>query len=110
VALVPPSIQVSPLTGSSFVSQQHFDFAVLAPAGSTISSAQITAHGAPLPLYPGAWCQLGPANSAGRPVILCPNGDVLLAGLGSGAQQLTFQVVLSDGTTINQSVVWTLIE
>jgi hypothetical protein len=110
VALVPPSIQVSPLTGSSFVSQQHFDFALIAPAGSTVSSAQVTAHGSPLPLYPGAMCQLAPANSANRPVVLCPNGDLLLAGLGSGPQQLTFQVVLSDGTTINQSVVWTLIE
>ena len=110
VALVPPSILVSPLTGSSFVSQQRFDFALIAPAGSTVSSAQVTAHGSPMPLYPGAGCQLAPANSANRPVVLCPYGDQFLAYLGSGPQQLTFQVVLSDGTTINQSVVWTLIE
>lgn len=113
VALVPPSIQVSPLTGSSFVSQQHFDFALIAPAGSTVSSATVTsaaiaAYGPPLPLYPTAMCQLAPANSANRPVVLCPNGYLLLDGWGAG--QYTFQVVLSDGTTINQNVVWNLIE
>jgi hypothetical protein len=108
VALAPPVIEVSPATGS-FLPQQHFDFALLLPAGTNIVSAQATAHGFPMSLYPGL-CQLAPANSADRPAILCPSGDLLLANLGPGPQQINWQVVLSDGTTVNQSVVWTLIQ
>ena len=110
VALVPPSLEVSPGTGS-FVSQQHFDFALLLPAGTQIASAQVTVHGNPHSLYPGPGpCQLAPPNSADRPAILCLSGDSLLASLGPGPTQITWQVVLSDGTTVTQNVVWTLIQ
>jgi len=108
VTLVPPPLEVSPATGS-FLPQQRFDAALLLPAGTQIASAQITAHGTPLSLYPGP-CQLAPPNSVDRPAILCPSADGLLASLGPGPTQITWQVVLSDGTTASRSVVWTLIQ
>jgi hypothetical protein len=59
--------------------------------------------------YPGN-CQLAPANSAQQPAILCPSADAVLATLGGGPSVIFWQVVLADGTQLNQTVTWNLIQ
>jgi hypothetical protein len=103
--LAPPAVQVSPASGS-FLAQQHFDAALLlTPGAAQIVSLQSSAGFS----YPGT-CQLAPANSAQRPAILCPNADAVLAALGGGTSTVLWQVVLADGTQLNQTVTWTLIQ
>jgi hypothetical protein len=108
VALVPPAIAISP-TGGDFLSQQHFDAAVWLPTtGAPIATMQASVAGAPLALnFPGT-CQLAPANSAARPALLCPGADVALAGL-EGITQIDWQVTLTDGSSLTQSVQWNLV-
>jgi hypothetical protein len=70
---------------------------------------QASVGGSPLPLnYPGS-CQLAPPNSVGRPAILCPDAYTVLSQLG-GATQIQWQVGLADGTFLNQTVDWKLIQ
>jgi hypothetical protein len=70
---------------------------------------QASVAGTPIPLnYPGT-CPLGAANSTGRTGLYCPNASAVLATLGGGTQQIDWQVVLGDGTTVHQSVLWNLI-
>jgi hypothetical protein len=102
--LAPPAVQVSPASGS-FLAQQHFDAALLLTPGLQIVSMQSTAGFS----YPGN-CQLAPANSAQQPAILCPSADAVLATLGGGPSIIVWQVVLADGTQLNQTVTWTLIQ
>jgi hypothetical protein len=102
--LAPPAVQVSPASGS-FLAQQHFDAALLLTPGAQIVSLQSSAGFS----YPGT-CQLAPANSAQQPAILCPNADAVLATLGGGSSTILWQVVLADGTQLNQTVTWTLIQ
>ena len=102
--LAPPAVQVSPASGS-FLAQQHFDVALLLTPGAQIVSLQSSAGFS----YPGT-CQLAPANSAQQPAILCPNADAVLATLGGGTSTILWQVVLADGTQLNQTVTWTLIQ
>ena len=108
VEFVPPLvIEVSPATGT-FLSQQHFDAALLLPSGSSITSMQASTGGDPLPLsYPGT-CQIAPPNSANRPAILCPNAHTVLPAAG-GPTQIQWSVQLTDGTVVNEVVQWTLV-
>jgi hypothetical protein len=101
--LAPPAVQVSPASGS-FLAQQHFDAALLLTPGAQIVSLQSSAGFS----YPGN-CQLASANSTQQPAILCPNADAVLATLGGGTSTILWQVVLADGTQLNQTVTWTLI-
>lgn len=104
-----PSLTLSPATGS-FLTQQNFDAAVVLSAQIPIANMQASANGQTLPLsYPGT-CQLAPANNANRSAILCPNASAVLATLGGGATTINWLVTLADGSTLNQSVVWTLIQ
>ncbi len=106
--LAPPSMEISPATGS-FLPQQRFDAALLLPVGAQIASMQASVGGSPLPLnYPGS-CQLAPPNSSGRPAILCPDAYTVLNLLGA-ATQIQWQVGLADGTLLNQTVDWKLIQ
>jgi hypothetical protein len=112
VALSPLTLEVSPASGS-FAAGQHFDIALLLPAGTQVASMLGTVSGNPTPQfnYPGPGpCVLGPQNSAGRPVILCPNGNAFLATLGSGVSRVNFQVTLVDGTILYQNVAWNLVQ
>lgn len=102
--LAPPAVQVSPASGS-FLAQQHFDAALLLTPGAQIVSLQSSAGFS----YPGT-CQLAPPNSAQQPAILCPNADAVLATLGGGTSTIFWHVVLADGTQLDQTVPWTLIQ
>ena len=107
-ALAAPPLEVSPAT-SSFLSQQHFDFALLLAPGTLVATAQLSANGHSMYIFPGP-CQLAAPNSANRPALYCPDGDGLLGSLGAGPQQINFLVALTNGTVVNETVVWTLIQ
>lgn len=108
VQLLPPAIEVSPLTGS-FIPQQHFDAAVLLPlGGAPVATMQASVGGNPLALnYPGT-CQLATPSSSGRAALLCPGADAALISL-QGLTQIDWQVTLADGSSFTQSVQWNLI-
>jgi len=102
--LAPPSIEVSPAAGT-FLPLQRFDAAVLLPPESQIASVR----GSPVALsYPGT-CYPVPPNTSGQPAILCPDARLALMSQ-QGLTQIDWQVVLTDGTTLNQSVQWKLIQ
>jgi hypothetical protein len=105
--LEPPQvIEFSPAPGR-FLPQQRFDAALLLPVGSTIVSAQASVRGVPLLLsYPGT-CTLAPPNSEGRPAILCPDAHT---ALNPAATHVDWSVELTNGTTLNKSVEWKLIQ
>jgi hypothetical protein len=103
-----PALTISPAS-SSFVAQQSFDAVVLLSGQVSVTSMQASVAGTPIPLtYPGT-CQLAAPNNAGRPALVCPNASAVLATLGGGAKQIDWQVVLGDGSTVQQSVVWNLV-
>lgn len=105
--LVPPAIEISPASGK-FLSQQHFDAAVLLPIGAQVTSMQASVNGSPVALsYPGT-CQLVPPNSLGRPAILCPNAHTILASSTSDTK-IDWRVTLADGTVYTDYVDWTRI-
>src|SRR5262249_11704344 len=108
VALLAGSAEVSPAAGT-FLPQQHFDAAVLLPATSApIATMQASVAGTPVALsYPGT-CQLAPANTTGRPALLCPGADTALTSL-QGVTQIDWLVTLTDGSLLTQSVQWNLI-
>lgn len=104
--IVADAIDVSPASGS-FVHGQQFDAALVLPRNSNVVSAQATANGQTLPLnYPGN-CMLTPPNSTHRPAIVCPDAHQAL-WYTTGAP-IEWSVVLSNGTTLTQTVDWTLI-
>jgi hypothetical protein len=104
VALAPPTLEVSPASGN-FSSQQHFDAALLLPLGSQVASAQASVGGTPVPnlSYPGQ-CTLV-SNTTSRTQILCPNAS---QALSPGPTTVNWQATLTDGTVINQTVLWNL--
>jgi hypothetical protein len=64
--------------------------------------------GVALPLsYPGT-CQLVAPSNAPRPAILCPDAHAALAGAAS--RQIQWQVELTNGTVLNETVDWRLIQ
>ena len=103
-----PSLSISPAS-SVFGAQQNFDAYVLLSSQIGITSMQASVGGTAIALnYPGT-CQLAAANSVGRTALVCPNASAVLAGLGAGVTQVDWQVVLADGSTVQQSVLWSLI-
>ncbi|HEY0683062.1 MAG TPA: hypothetical protein VGD45_12080 [Steroidobacter sp.] len=103
--IVTGALELSPAAGS-FVPTQHFDAAVTLPRNTTPASAQATANGVTLPLsYPGT-CQLLPPDQANQRALLCPNADAVLPQAAGAPIEWT--VVLTNGTTLTQSVNWTL--
>ena len=107
-ATLAPSLTISPAS-SSFVAQQNFDAVVLLSSQIGVTSMQASVGGAPIALsYPGT-CQLTAPNSAGRTALICPNASAVLAALGAGATQVDWQVVLADGSTVQQSIIWNLV-
>lgn len=124
VALAPPTLAVSPASGS-FLLQQQFDAAVVLPVGAqAVVSMQASANGAPLPFnYPGN-CTLTlvqPFNPSQPPTqtqqaIQCSNANtVFFTPLPPSPPQpglplpITWQVSLADGTIITKTVTWTLL-
>jgi hypothetical protein len=102
------SLTISPAS-SAFVAQQNFDALVLLSSQIGITSMQASVGGTPIAFsYPGT-CQLAAPNSTGRTALVCPNASAVLAGLGAGATQVDWQVVLADGSTVQQSVIWNLV-
>ena len=107
-ATLAPSLTISPAS-SSFVAQQNFDAVVLLSSQIGVTSMQASVGGTPIALsYPGT-CQLTAPNSAGRTGLICPNASAVLAALGAGATQVDWQVVLADGSTVQQSIIWNLV-
>lgn len=107
VQFVPPAIEVIPSTGD-ILPQQHFDAALLLPPGAPIATMQASVGGNPIPLfYPGS-CQLVAPNSVGRAAILCPSVQLPPAGVDTQPLTILWQVVLTDGTQLNQTVQWTV--
>jgi hypothetical protein len=109
VQFVPPAIEVIPATGD-ILPQQHFDAALLLPFGAQIATMQASVGGNAMPLsYPGT-CQLVAPNSAWRAAILCPNVQFVLPPAGGATRPLTilWQVGLTDGTQLSQTVQWTV--
>ena len=107
VAVV-PSITVSP-ANSSFITQQNFDAALLLSAQLPVSSMQASVNGTSIGFsYPGT-CSLAPANNAQRTALICPNAAAVLATLGGGPVTINWQVVLGDGSVLQQSVIWNLV-
>ena len=129
VQLVPSPLDVFPTSGT-FVAGQHFDVAFLFPVGAAqITSIQGTVYGPNLPpaglvLPPPGLCQPAAPTSAGRPLVLCPNGDWILhiaagplppgggigGGMTGGSMTINWQVSLADGTILYQTVVWGLVQ
>jgi hypothetical protein len=108
VANALPVVEISPATGR-FLPQQHFDAAVWLPAaGAAISTMQASVGGVAVALnYPGT-CQLAPANSSAQPALLCPGADAALTSL-QGLTQIDWLVTFADGSSVTQSVQWTLV-
>ena len=103
-----PSITVSP-TNSSFIAQQNFDAVLLLSAQLSVSSMQASVNGTSIGLsYPGT-CSLAPANNAQRTALICPNAAAVLATLGGGSVTINWQIVLGDGSVLQQSVIWNLV-
>jgi hypothetical protein len=104
-ATLVPSITVSP-SNSSFIAQQNFDAALLLSAQPSVASMQAGVGGTAIGLsYPGT-CQLTQTTITQRAAIICPNASAVLAGLGVGSVTVNWLVTLSDGSTIQQSVLW----
>jgi hypothetical protein len=106
VTLAPPSLEVSPATGN-FAGRQHFDASLLLPAGVQVASAQASVGGTPVGnlSYPGG-CTLMP-NIVSRVALVCPDAS---QALSVGPNTVNWQVTLSDGTVLNQSVAWNLVQ
>lgn len=103
-----PSITVSP-SNSSFIAQQNFDAVLLLSAQLSVSSMQASVNGTSIGLsYPGT-CSLAPANNAQRTALICPNAAAVLATLGGGPVTINWQIVLGDGSVLQQSVIWNLV-
>ena len=107
-ATLVPSLTISPAT-SNFLTQQNFDAVVLLSSQIGITSMQASVGSTQIPLsYPGT-CQLAAANNAGRTALVCPNVSAVLATLGGGPVTINWQVTLSDGSVVQQSVIWSLV-
>lgn len=103
--IVADAIEVSPAAGS-FVAGQRFDAALTLPRNSSVATAQASFNGISLPLsYPGN-CQLLPPNSASKPALLCPDAQMILPA-AAGAP-IEWNVVLTNGTTLTETVDWQL--
>lgn len=101
--IVPVTMEVSPAAGS-FAANQDFDAALILPRNSTVTTAQATANGHPLPLtYPGS-CLFYSAFGAGKPWLLCPGADRALP-IAAGAP-IEWTVELTDGTILTETVNW----
>jgi hypothetical protein len=104
--IVADAIQISPAAGS-FIPGQRFDASLTLPRNSQVVSAQASFAGFPLPFnYPGN-CSLVPQSGAGKPALLCPNVETALSTV-HGGEPIEWNVVLSNGTTLTQTVVWEL--
>jgi hypothetical protein len=92
-----------------FIRAQHFDAAVLLPtSGPQVATMQASVGGVLLALnYPGT-CQLAAPTTSGRTALLCPGADTALLSL-QGVTQIDWQVTLTDGSSLSQSVQWNLI-
>ena len=103
------TLTVSPASGI-FLAQQNFDVALLSSSQSSfIVSMQASVGGTPIPVGYPATCQLTTVSNGGRSALVCPNFSAVLATLGSGPVTINWQVVLFDGSTIQQSVTWELV-
>lgn len=103
--IVADAIEVSPAAGS-FVPGQRFDAALTLPRNSSVVTAQASVNGVSLPLsYPGT-CQLLPPNGANKPSLLCPDAYTVLPT--AGGAPIEWDVVLTNGTTLTESVSWEL--
>jgi hypothetical protein len=101
--IVPDAIVVTPASGT-FAANQHFDAAVILPRNSVVQTAQATANGWSLPLsYPGS-CQLQPQVGTGRPSLLCPAADAVLATQPGAPIEWT--VTMTNGTVYTETVNW----
>lgn len=101
--VVPDAIVVTPASGT-FAANQHFDAAVILPRNSVVQTAQATANGWSLPLsYPGS-CQLQPQVGTGRPSLLCPAADAVLATQPGAPIEWT--VTMTNGTVYTETVNW----
>jgi len=108
VALVPTTFEVSPASGN-FVAQQRFDAALLVPAGmAQITTAQASVNGNPISAlsYPAGTCTLAPTTTSSA--ILCPNASDFIdpAAVLPGPTIVDWQVTLTDGTVMHQTVSW----
>lgn len=108
VQLLPPAVEVSPKSGS-FISQQHFDAAVLLPlGGAPMATVQASVGGTPVAFsYPGT-CRLATPTSSGRAAVLCPGADAAL-GSFQGVTQIDWVITLTDGGSFTQSVQWNMV-
>ena len=107
-ATLVPSITVSP-ANSSFIAQQNFDAVLLLSAQLSVTSMQASVGGNAIGFsYPGT-CQLAQPNNAQRTALICPSAAAVLAGLGGGPVTINWLITLADGSTLQQSVIWSLV-
>lgn len=101
------AIEISPAAGN-FLPSQRFDAALTLPRNSTIATAQASVHGIPLPFnYPGT-CHVLPPNSTNKPSLICANFEAALPA-ANGAP-IEWNVVLTNGTTLTETVNWVLVQ
>jgi hypothetical protein len=106
--IVQPAIEVFPASGR-FLAQQQFDAGILLPVGGQLASLQASKGGSPLPLnFPGT-CQLSTPTTLGRQTVVCPAAHAYLNSGGSPTS-IQWHVELADGSTLDETVEWTLIE
>src|SRR5690606_14828206 len=101
--IVADAFEVSPAAGN-FVGGQQFDAALILPRNRSVASAHASVSGLPLPLsYPGN-CQLLPPDSAQKQSLLCPDAHTVLPT--AHGEPIEWTVVLTNGTTLTQTVNW----
>lgn len=107
--IVASSLEILPAAGD-FVTGQHFDTAVLLPRGSNVLFARATANGNGIGLqYPGTACQLvPPPNNAAKPVILCTGAEAALAA--AGGAPIEWNVEMTNGTVLTETVEWRIVQ
>lgn len=106
LAVVDPSLALSPGTGT-FTSRQRFDLVLLIdPQGRALTSGTATFNGVDVTPFVAS-CIVPGTTSTGMITFRCPNlgGPVT----GPGVHTLQVRLVLSDGSPIQSTVRWTVI-
>ncbi len=106
MAVVDPTLALSPATGT-FTTRQRFDLVITANLlGRALVSGSVTFDGADVTGLVAS-CVVPGLTATGAVTLRCPNlgGPVV----GPGAHQLVVALDLSDGSRIQSSVIWTVV-
>jgi hypothetical protein len=106
IAVIDPSLTLSPPTGT-YTTRQSFDLVLLAdPQGRAVAAGTASFNGQDVTPFLAACLRQG-AGAAGLVSLRC--ADIGGPVVGAGTHTLQVRLVMSDGSAVQRSVTWTVI-